>query len=65
LTLLELGYGLKLLSKRLQVRARAVPSYLMRKLLRAMRTGRNEVEVMDGVYLVRRRPDSDESPPQQ
>ena len=63
LTLLELGYGLKLLARRLQVRARAVPLYLLRKLARAQRSGRNEVEIMDGVYLVRRKPRDEVDPP--
>lgn len=61
LTLLELGYGLRLLSRRLQVRARAVPLFLLRKLARAQRAGRTEVEVMDGVYLVQR-PRKNEGP---
>lgn len=54
LTFLEAGLGLTLLSKRIGVRSRALPVYLMRKLVRAAREGRNEVALADDLYLVRR-----------
>jgi hypothetical protein len=54
LTFLEAGYGLTLLAKRMGVRRRALPLYLMRHLLRAASEGRNEVPISDDLYLVRR-----------
>jgi hypothetical protein len=53
-TFLEAGYGLMLLARRVGVRSRALPVYLMRKLVRAAREGRHEVELTDDVFLVRR-----------
>lgn len=58
LTFLEAGYGLTLLAKRIGVRRRAMPLYLMRHLLRAAREGRNEVPISDDLYLVRRPADA-------
>lgn len=57
LSFLEIGAGLTLAAKRLGVRRRAVPLYLMRKLIRATNQGYNEIALTDDVYLVRRIPD--------
>jgi hypothetical protein len=57
LSFLEVGAGLTLAAKRLGVRRRAVPLYLMRKLVRAANQGYNEIALTDDVYLVRRLPD--------
>lgn len=54
LSLLEAGYGMTLLSKRLGVRRRSVPLYLMRKLIRAAKHGEGTIEVADDLYLVHR-----------
>ncbi len=59
LSFLEAGFGLTLLAKRLGVRRRAVPLYLMRKLVRAANEGQNEVALTDEVFLVRRLPDAE------
>lgn len=69
ITLLELGYGLRLLSRRLQTPWHAVPLYLLRRLRRARSRGEEGVEVADGWYLTRReeesppRPGPDDEPP--
>jgi hypothetical protein len=54
-TLVELGYGMILIARRLRTRSGSLPVHLMRKVLSAMRQGRNEVELGGDVYLVRRR----------
>jgi hypothetical protein len=54
LSLLEAGYGLTLASKRLGIRRRAIPLYLMRKMINAAETGSDRVEISDDVYLVHR-----------
>lgn len=54
LTFLEVGYGMTLLARRTGIRRRAIPLYLMRRLIVAAREGRNEVELGSDVYLVRR-----------
>jgi hypothetical protein len=54
LTFLEAGYGLTLAAKRMGVRRRALPLFLMRKLLWAAHEGESEVPIMDDVFLVRR-----------
>lgn len=59
LTFLEAGYGLTLAARRIGVRRRALPLYLMRTLLQASHEGRNVVPLTDDVYLVRRVPEPD------
>lgn len=54
LTALEAGFGLRMLSRRLQMPMRAVPLYLLRRLVRAERRGEGSVEVAEGWYLMRR-----------
>ncbi|HYZ91789.1 MAG TPA: excalibur calcium-binding domain-containing protein [Actinomycetota bacterium] len=54
LTCLEAGYGLTLAARRMGVRRRALPLFLMRKLLRAVDEGESEVPIMEDVFLVRR-----------
>ena len=54
LSLLEIGYGLTLASKRLGVARRSVPLHLMRKLIRAAGRGEGQIEVAEDVYLVHR-----------
>ncbi len=54
LSLLEMGYGMTLLSKRLGVRRRALPLYLMRRVMRAASHGEKRVQVADDLYLVHR-----------
>jgi hypothetical protein len=54
LTLLELGYGLTLASRRLGVRRRAIPLYLIRKFAHAASTGDGRVQVAEDMYLVHR-----------
>ncbi len=54
LTFLEAGYGLTLAAKRIGVRRRALPLFLMRKLIRAAHEGEEEVPIMEDVFLVRR-----------
>ena len=54
LSLLEIGYGMTLAAKRLGVRRRALPLYLLRKLTRAARSGEDRIEVADDLYLVHR-----------
>ena len=54
LSLLEAGYGLTLASKRLGIRRRAIPLYLMRKMITAAERGQDRVELSDDVYLVHR-----------
>jgi hypothetical protein len=54
LSLLEAGYGLTLASKRLGIRRRAIPLYLMRKMINAAEKGSDRVEISDDVYLVHR-----------
>ena len=54
LTCLEAGYGLTLAAKRIGVRRRALPLFLMRKLVRAAHQGESEVPIMEDVFLVRR-----------
>lgn len=54
LTFLEAGYGLTLAAKRIGVRRRALPLFLMRKLVRAAHEGEAEVPIMEDVFLVRR-----------
>ena len=57
LSFLEVGAGLTLAARRLGVRRRALPLYLMRKLIRATNQGYNEIALTDDVYLVRRLPE--------
>lgn len=59
LSFLEIGAGLTLAARRLGVRRRAVPLYLMRKLIRATNEGRNEIALTDDLYLVRRLPEEE------
>jgi hypothetical protein len=54
LSLLEAGYGLTLASKRLGIRRRSIPLYLMRRLITAAEKGNDRVEVAEDVYLVHR-----------
>jgi hypothetical protein len=54
LSLLEAGYGLTLASKRLGIRRRSIPLYLMRRMINAAERGTDRVEVADDVYLVHR-----------
>jgi hypothetical protein len=54
LTFLEAGYGLTLASRRLGIRRRAIPLYLLRKFVSAARTGEGHVEIGDDLYLVHR-----------
>jgi hypothetical protein len=54
LSLLEAGYGLTLASKRLGIRRRSIPLYLMRRMINAAERGTDRVEITDGVYLVHR-----------
>jgi hypothetical protein len=54
LSLLELGYGLTLASRRLGVRRRAIPLYLLRKFATAARKGDGHVQVAEDMYLVHR-----------
>jgi hypothetical protein len=54
LSLLEMGYGMTLLSKRLGVRRRAVPLYLLRRLTRAASKGEDRIQVAEDLYLVHR-----------
>ena len=54
LSLLELGYGLTLASRRLGVRRRAIPLYLLRKFASAARKGDGHVQVAEDMYLVHR-----------
>ncbi len=61
LSFLEVGAGLTLAAKRLGVRRRAVPLYLMRKHVRAANHGYNEIALTDDVYHVRRHPDEQAS----
>ena len=54
LSLLETGYGLTLASKRLGIRRRAIPLFLLRKFINATGRGEGGVKVADDVYLVHR-----------
>ncbi len=54
LSLLEAGYGLTLASKRLGIRRRNVPLFLLRKFVRAAHRGEGAVEVGEDMYLVHR-----------
>lgn len=54
LSLLEAGYGLTLASKRLGIRRRAIPLYLVRKFASAARSGEGKIEVGQDMYLVHR-----------
>lgn len=54
LSFLEAGYGLTLASKRLGIRKRAVPLFLLRKFMRAADRGHGAVEVAEDMYLVHR-----------
>lgn len=54
LSLLEAGYGLTLASKRLGIRRRSIPLYLVRKFASAARHGEGKVEVGQDMYLVHR-----------
>lgn len=54
LSLLEAGYGLTLASKRLGIRRRAIPLYLVRKFASAARRGEGKIEVGHDMYLVHR-----------
>jgi hypothetical protein len=54
LSLLEAGYGLTLASKRLGIRRRAIPLYLIRKFATAARKGEGHIEVGQDMYLVHR-----------
>lgn len=54
LTFLEAGYGLTLAARRIGVRRRALPLYLMRTLIQASHEGRNVVPITEDVYLVRK-----------
>jgi hypothetical protein len=54
LSLLEAGYGLTLASKRLGIRRRAIPLYLIRKFAHAARRGEGHIEVGEDMYLVHR-----------
>jgi hypothetical protein len=62
LTFLEAGYGMTLVARRIGVRRRALPVYLMRKLIQAAREGQNEVALTDDVYLVRRTQPTEPAP---
>jgi hypothetical protein len=55
LSLLEAGWGLRLLSRRLQTPLFMVPSHLLRKLLSARRHGQDEVKLTEEWYLVWRK----------
>ena len=55
LSLLEAGWGLRLLSRRFDTSLHMVPAFLLRKLLRARRHGRDEVKLTDEWYLVWRK----------
>ena len=55
LSLLEAGWGLRLLSRRFDTPLHMVPAFLLRKLLRARRHGRDEVKLTDEWYLVWRK----------
>jgi hypothetical protein len=59
LTFLEAGYGLTLAAKRMGVRRRSLPLFVLRKLADAHREGRTEVALTDDLYLVRRLPETD------
>ena len=63
LTFLEAGYGMTLAARRIGVRRRALPLYLMRTLIKAAREGQNEVALTEDVYLVRRTHPTEEAPP--
>jgi len=54
LSLLEAGYGLTLASKRLGIRRRSIPLFLLRKFANAARKGEGQVEVGRDMYLVHR-----------
>ena len=54
LSLLEAGYGLTLASKRLGIRRRSIPLYLMRRMISAAERGTDRVEIANDVYLVHR-----------
>lgn len=54
LSLLEAGYGLTLASKRLGIRRRSIPLYLMRRMINAAELGSDRVAISDDVYLVHR-----------
>lgn len=55
LSLLEAGWGLRLLSRRFDTPLHMVPAFLLRKLLRARRHGRDEVKLTEEWYLVWRK----------
>ncbi len=59
LSFLEAGFGMTLAARSLGVRRRALPAYLMRKMIRAHNEGQSEVALMDNVYLVRKPKDPD------
>ena len=66
ISLLELGYSLTLLAKRWGVRSRQLPTYLLRKFVRAKREGQDRVELTDELVIVHRsaleEKDQDETP---
>ena len=54
-TLLEVGYGLRMISRRIQRPWLSVPAYLVRRLLSAEQKGADGVKVAGDWYLTRRR----------
>lgn len=52
ISLLEAGYGMTLLARRFGVKRRNVPTYLMRKLVSAGKSGQTGVALGDDIYLV-------------
>ena len=54
LTFVEVGVGLSMLASRMRGRRRNAPLALLKTLASAAKAGRNEVEVAEDVYLVRR-----------
>jgi hypothetical protein len=56
LSLVEAGIGLSLLSDRIKSRGGRVPLAVLKLLAKATRQGKNEIELSDDVYIVRRTP---------
>jgi excalibur calcium-binding domain-containing protein len=56
LSLLEAGVALSLLSERIRSRGKRVPMLVLKRLAKASRQGRNEVELADDLYIVRKAP---------
>ena len=52
LSLVEAGYGLTLVARRYGVKRRAIPMYLLRKLVSAGQSGGSTVALGDDLYLV-------------